>query len=279
MPPPKSRSGVERSVDSLINGSLEKAKVKTWKADKSGLASQIMTKGRPPRIKKTANKMPQNKKIFRYFSGTVFKTWALIIALSMLLMISNKTKPKTTRKKEKNMGWSLNLRKQFNYRKYWLIWQRLFKALTWFSDLFIIELSLIEFMPLIKQKKFILFIFLSFLVMSLFGMNLPMNQDEHGQMSNCPFMVGSFSFCQMNLINHLTTWQGLFRATSSLYKIVLLIAITIFTLYSLIEKIINSPPLVCFPFWYRLNQKNNFFNYLNYVFSQGILHSKIFIDA
>src|SRR3989338_6459601 len=111
MPPPKSKSGVECAIDSWIICSLEKAKLMTWPAASWGLANQIMTKGRPPRIKKTANKMPQNKKIFRYFSGTVFKTWALIIALSMLLMISNKTKPKTTRKKEKNMDGDLSVNK------------------------------------------------------------------------------------------------------------------------------------------------------------------------
>src|SRR3989338_6580647 len=89
MPPPKSKSGVECAIDSWIICSLEKAKLMTWPAASLGLANQIIIKGRPP----------QNKKIFRYLAETVFKTWALMMALSMLLIISNNAKPKTTIKR------------------------------------------------------------------------------------------------------------------------------------------------------------------------------------
>jgi hypothetical protein len=85
--------GADCSIAASTIGSLENVAVKAPIGLNEGVDNHTMSQGSSPRIAKTANKRPQIKNQRRARSPMVESTSALIMALSMLVMVSNKTRP------------------------------------------------------------------------------------------------------------------------------------------------------------------------------------------
>ncbi len=127
------------------------------------------------------------------------------------------------------------------------------------------------------RSTFAAAILLLFVGVSVLGVGMSMMTDAQGHMSNCPFMNGLGSICQMNIFDHLSHWQSLFIAlsptNSSVSPILLLTVI-----------------FIAFAFWPQSNRENksqfailfhqqttpSFFDPLRAAFARGVLHSKIY---
>src|SRR3989344_3246645 len=92
-PPATSRMGADFSMDSKTSGSLDQAADKICIGVRDVLKAQIITKGKTPRTKKTAMNIPQVRNSLRDRVPLVFKTSALIIALSTDETASKSDKP------------------------------------------------------------------------------------------------------------------------------------------------------------------------------------------
>ena len=101
VPPPMSRMGDDCSIAAMTSGSLEKVAVRAPTGPSDGVESQTISHGSRPRTAKTANSSPQirNQRFAR--SLMVERTSALMMALSMLVIVSNRTRPDTIRMMER----------------------------------------------------------------------------------------------------------------------------------------------------------------------------------
>ncbi len=116
-----------------------------------------------------------------------------------------------------------------------------------------------------------------FLFVSLVGLNLSMSFHKDGQMSNCPFMTGQYSICQMPAGNHISQWQQIFAATPPLFNILLLSVIFFVGLSFLISQFALAPPnIFAFRTYSANHPESKLFNNLLLAFSDGILQPKIF---
>ena len=93
MPPPESKIGADDSTASITAGSLENVAVKAPMGPSSGVVAQTITQGNKPLIINTANKRPQIRNHLLAFGDIVESTSAFTIALSILLITSNKQRP------------------------------------------------------------------------------------------------------------------------------------------------------------------------------------------
>src|SRR4030066_931315 len=89
------RIGADCSIDSIPFGSLLKEAVNAPTGPSEGFTIQTMNQGKRPLTRNTEESIPQNKNHRRAFCCMVDKTSALIIALSILLIVSNNTNPAT----------------------------------------------------------------------------------------------------------------------------------------------------------------------------------------
>lgn len=119
-----------------------------------------------------------------------------------------------------------------------------------------------------------------FILSVTFGMMIGMQTNEHGMMSNCPFMSEQASVCPMSAMDHIAKWQGLFTAivlksnmSSSLF--LLLLAVVIFLYVRLYVKSIFFL-FVLPPSFAHNKQELTLFNYLVILFSQGILNPRLY---
>ena len=117
-----------------------------------------------------------------------------------------------------------------------------------------------------------------FIFIALFGLNLSMMTSNHDMMPGCPFMNNETALCTMSLLEHFSQWQKIFATVIVseifIFTILLFFTITIFTY------------LRFFEYWHFLTGKNlrykihlpeyNLHLYIKKIFSQGILHSKLF---
>src|SRR3989338_3729192 len=94
-PPPASRTGLDASTDSIISGSELNVAVRASIGPSVGFATQTMSHGSKPRTKKTAMSKPQTKNQRLAFCDIFERTSALITALSIEVIVSKRTKPKT----------------------------------------------------------------------------------------------------------------------------------------------------------------------------------------
>lgn len=119
-----------------------------------------------------------------------------------------------------------------------------------------------------------------FLFVTVFSVTLGMKTDEHGNMSDCPFMSEYISVCPMGAIEHIAKWQQLFTAIFSQSDTLAFIMLLFFTFISLtifahISRIFFftsalSPPIV------NHESETTLFNPLVIIFSQGILHPRLY---
>ena len=113
-----------------------------------------------------------------------------------------------------------------------------------------------------------------FFLMMVFGAHAGMAMQE-GKMTNCPFLGGFSSICQMNILSHIEAWQIAF--SSPIPKITGLLIGLFFVLFlsglSFKERAkIRSIKLL----FYRDKLVSRFSNYLVFLLSRGILNPKIF---
>lgn len=120
---------------------------------------------------------------------------------------------------------------------------------------------------------------LTFMFISLFGMNLTMNMDKNDKMSNCPFMNHSSSICQMSTKEHIAKWQALFTATSPSGSFFLLAALlTVAFTYTGLKRRTNLQFSSDYAYRYYLYKRKDvkLFDYLTQAFSDGDLHPKLY---
>ena len=93
VPPPIRRMVADCSMAAMTSGSLEKVAVKAPTGPRDGVESQTISQGRRPRTANTAKISPQTRNHRRVRSLIVESTSALMIALSMLVMVSKRQRP------------------------------------------------------------------------------------------------------------------------------------------------------------------------------------------
>jgi hypothetical protein len=103
-----------------------------------------------------------------------------------------------------------------------------------------------------------------------------MPSGPQGSMIPCPFMNGSASLCNMNALDHLANWQLLFTTlpcsrTTSLLLIGLFVLLFFAKSFAVEENNLSSSQ----PLRPHERQKEPL-NFLTEVFSQGILHPRLY---
>src|SRR5208337_4365387 len=101
MPPPTKRTGADLLIAARTTGSLENVAVSAPTGPRDGADIQTITHGSTPPITKTANRILQTRNQRRPLSDIVERTSALIMALSMLVMVSNRQSPAMIRRMER----------------------------------------------------------------------------------------------------------------------------------------------------------------------------------
>ena len=88
------RIGAVDSIAATTAGSLLRVLMKAPTGPRCGFVAQTMAQGRTPLITNTAKISPHKRNHLWYFLFIVERTSAFIMALSMLLIVSNKHNPK-----------------------------------------------------------------------------------------------------------------------------------------------------------------------------------------
>lgn len=124
----------------------------------------------------------------------------------------------------------------------------------------------------------------AFLVMSLgvphFGMAMPMDMDEHGNMpmTDC-YMPGMATICNMSPLEHIASWQGMFTSLPTQGFAMTLLFLLIATVIGFVWiRQIHSPPqeLKTFSRFLRQQEYVPLHSPLQELFSNGILNPKLF---
>ncbi len=129
------------------------------------------------------------------------------------------------------------------------------------------------------MRQSLLLVLLTFVFISLFGMNLTMTMHKDGKMSNCPFMMNnSSSLCQMSVTEHMQKWQEMFAAIVSQASSFLLIYLVLFIsfAYTLTQFTLAPPLTQIFQRYSKEHPDIRAFNPLLLAFSNGILHPKLY---
>ncbi len=125
----------------------------------------------------------------------------------------------------------------------------------------------------------LLLVLLTFVFISVFGMNMTMTMQKDGKMSNCPFMMNnSSSFCQMSVAEHIQKWQEMFAAIASRQISIsfILAALLIPFIYSLTQLTLAPPLTQIFQRYSKEHPDIRAFNPLLSAFSNGILHPQVY---
>lgn len=120
----------------------------------------------------------------------------------------------------------------------------------------------------------------AFLFGATFAMPLGMQIDEHGNMSNCPFLLEQTSVCSMGIMEHIAKWQQFFTVLLSQSDVLASIIFLFlnFVLLAIFIHVLNTSPtaLALFPPIPKNKPEAKLFNHLATAFSQGILHPRIY---
>lgn len=126
------------------------------------------------------------------------------------------------------------------------------------------------------KKLLITTALITFLFVTLLGLNLSMQMGEDGKMSDCPFMMGQFSMCQMPAADHLSRWQQSFTAILQVAYYLFFLVVFIYVFRFLIYQFTLAPPEDLAFYRYKINHPNTkLFNFLLRAFSDGIVQPKI----
>ncbi len=128
-------------------------------------------------------------------------------------------------------------------------------------------------------RPLLLFGIITFLLVGFFGLGRSgMNTNSGGQMTNCPVM-GATAICQMNPLEHIAAWQGMFIFTPNqnniLALLLLLLAATLWFLRMSAQYVASSLNISPLGRHYA-RASASFRTPLQELFSNGILHPKIF---
>src|SRR3989338_598068 len=86
--------GADSSITLAISGSELNDAVNAWIGPRLGLLIHMISQGRSPLTRNIAIRTPQIRNHLLAFADIVPRTWALMIALSTLMMSSKTLKPK-----------------------------------------------------------------------------------------------------------------------------------------------------------------------------------------
>src|SRR5512146_1554998 len=102
-----SSMGADLSTASTTEGSLLNVLISAPHGPKEGVVTHTISQGRTPLMMKTAKSKPQNRNHLRARAPMVERTSALMMALSMLLMVSKRQRPATMSRAESRSGMML----------------------------------------------------------------------------------------------------------------------------------------------------------------------------
>lgn len=115
---------------------------------------------------------------------------------------------------------------------------------------------------------------LGFAFISIFGMSLSMQMRGDGTMGTCPLMGNSAVLCGMTASEHVSIWQRMFSAmpVGKVFMVLAaLLAAYLFTMFlnNLAKR--RDSFAVLYRFYRQEHPDSKLFNYLNVLFSRGIL--------
>lgn len=87
-------------------------------------------------------------------------------------------------------------------------------------------------------------VILAFLYVSVFALPMMATMEHHemgGSMSNCPFMVGETALCEMNIFDHIASWQAMFTALPAELSIVLLLLLSLVLTWVSLRHLFDPP--------------------------------------
>lgn len=103
------------------------------------------------------------------------------------------------------------------------------------------------------KKIFMLIVLIAFLSLSFLGLSMHETKPSSttmAQSSGCPYMVGGYSLCSTNILDHISAWQGATRGIlSETFSITTLLIIFAFA-FSIIAGLLAS--ILPFFFYERL---------------------------
>lgn len=123
----------------------------------------------------------------------------------------------------------------------------------------------------------------AFILIILLGASqiFAMEMNEDGNMDGCPF-TGKTMLCKMNILEHLSLWQSMFTVIPK-KSVVLLVLISVLTAVILFNRSVLTRLLIRkqeSQLLYFLQHSGLYFlNIIQEIFSQGILHPKIYNPA
>ncbi len=86
---------------------------------------------------------------------------------------------------------------------------------------------------------------LAFLSVSVFSplgmMAMEHHHDMGGGMSNCPFMVGEVAICQMNALDHISSWQAMFTTLPVQVSVLLLLLLALVLSWVWLRHLFDPP--------------------------------------
>lgn len=132
---------------------------------------------------------------------------------------------------------------------------------------------------LLASKNILILGMIAFLLMSFWSL-YSMSFDMNGDMTHCPFMADSQSFCQMSISEHISQWQQFFSMVRE--KSLLL---SLFLLLVFIQVVVGSSTVKAYEklkhgrfrnYFYRHKPEIKLFDHLALAFSKGIIHPKIY---
>ena len=133
-------------------------------------------------------------------------------------------------------------------------------------------------MSLLRSKNIIALGLIAFLVMSFWSL-LSMSMGMDGHMTNCPFMNGSSSLCQMNVSEHLNQWKQSFSMIREKNLLSLFFLLAIIFAVTLILNNKTDDKIAYQRFrghLYKYKPEIKLFDFLLVAFSDGIIRSKIY---
>lgn len=83
----------------------------------------------------------------------------------------------------------------------------------------------------------------AFLYVSVFTLpSMAMRYHHDGMsMSNCPFMVGEVTLCEMNVLDHIASWQAMFTALPAGLSTILLLLLSLVLAWVWLRHLFDPP--------------------------------------
>ncbi len=86
---------------------------------------------------------------------------------------------------------------------------------------------------------------LAFLYVSIFALPAMATMSHHEGMptSNCPFMVGETAICQMNIFDHIASWQAMFTALPTELSTIVLLLLSLVLTWVWLRHLFDPPDI------------------------------------